>query len=131
MPIFATISRTIAIVVLLFATQTRVIAQDTVLSGEFTGMNNHTTTGSVSIVKDGDTNLIRLGDNFTFDGAPDPKVALGKNGEYDPATLIRALDANTGAQTYEIPDSIDISKYNEVYIWCEKFSVGLGVASLK
>jgi len=26
---------------------------------------------------------------------------------------------------------VDISKYNEIYIWCDKFSVPLGVAALK
>ncbi len=98
-------------------------------SGTFVGKSRHTTTGSVRIVENGGTFSVQLGDDFTFDGAPDPKVALGRNG-YDPNTLLAPLAKNTGAQTYEIPSSIDVASYNEVWIWCEKFSVPLGLATL-
>ncbi|MEM9792879.1 MAG: DM13 domain-containing protein, partial [Pseudomonadota bacterium] len=37
---------------------------------------------------------------------------------------------NTGRSQYEIPSSIDVSAYNEVWIWCERFNVPLGVAKL-
>ena len=98
--------------------------------GTFTGLNNHITNGDVQVIASEDGAKIVLGANFTFDGAPDPKVALGNDGKYDPATLIMPLKSNTGEQTYNVPASIDVSEYNEVYIWCEKFSVGLGVATL-
>lgn len=101
-----------------------------VRGGSFSGLNGHATTGSVTIEKSGDGYQIVLGENFSFDGAPDPKVALGKDGEYDPATLIELLRSNTGSQTYDVPAGIDISAYNEVYIWCEKYTVGLGVAKV-
>ena len=39
------------------------------------------------------------GPDFSFDGAPDPKVALGADG-YDASTLMGALGANTGEQIY-------------------------------
>lgn len=97
-------------------------------SGQFTGLNNHTVTGTATIVKTDTGYQIQLSDDFVFDGAPDPKIALGTDGEYDHGTLIRLLDSNTGAQTYDIPAGIDVSKYNEVHIWCEKFAVGLAVA---
>ncbi len=100
-------------------------------SGEFKGLNNHITTGMVEVVKTDAGYVIKLADNFSFDGAPDPKVAFGTDGEYDASTLIAPLKSNSGAQSYDVPASIDVSKYNEVYIWCEKFSVGLGVASIK
>ncbi|WP_432612907.1 DM13 domain-containing protein, partial [Litoreibacter halocynthiae] len=35
-----------------------------------------------------------------------------------------------GASTYKIPAGIDPDDYNEVWIWCEKFNVPLGVAKL-
>jgi len=89
------------------------------------------TLGSATLVKTAAGYVIELGDDFSFDGAPDPKVALGKDGKYDPATLIDVLRSNSGAQSYDVPSSINASTYNEVYIWCEKFSVGLGVASIK
>lgn len=108
------------------------MAADMVHTGTFTGMNDHTTTGQATVVKSGDGWKVVLGDDFSLDGAPDPKIALGNDGVYDPATLLSEnLSSNTGAQEYMLPASIDGSKYNEVYIWCEKFSVGLGVAKVK
>jgi hypothetical protein len=93
--------------------------------GNFKGTNNHVTTGSVEVLKD----KVVLLDDFTFDGAPDPKVAFGKDG-YDSKTLMGLLKSNTGTSTYEIPAGINPDDYNEVWIWCEKFNVSLGVAKL-
>ena len=94
-------------------------------TGKFKGTNNHVTTGTAEIAG----NQVNLLGDFTFDGAPDPKVALGKNG-YDKNTLMGLLKSNNGASSYTIPAGIDPSEYNEVWIWCEKFNVSLGVAKL-
>ena len=94
-------------------------------TGNFTGASGHVTRGGAEIAG----NTINLLDDFQFDGAPDPKVALGNNG-YDPATLLEPLRSNSGAQSYEVPANIDTSKYNEVWIWCEQYSVPLGVAKI-
>lgn len=100
-------------------------------AGIFSGLSSHETTGSVSVVKEGDSYVIVLGEDFMLDGAPDPRVGMGKNGQYDPTTLIDVLHSNTGKQRYVVPAGIDVVAFNEVYIWCEKFSVGLGVAPIK
>ena len=94
--------------------------------GTFVGASNHVTTGTAEVAG----NTITLLDDFTFDGAPDPKVALGNDG-YDSATLLGPLESNTGRQTYEVPASINTDAYNEVWIWCERFNVPLGVARLE
>lgn len=93
----------------------------------FVGINNHTVTGTAEIV--GTT--VNLLDDFVFDGAPDPKVALGNNGTYDPATLSGLLKSDTGASSYELAAGINPDDYNEVWIWCERFNVGLAIASAK
>jgi len=97
--------------------------------GNFTGASNHITTGRAVLVKSGTGGTVELLGDFTFDGAPDPKVALGKNG-YDPKTLMGALKSDSGASSYTIPAGINPDDYNEVWIWCEKFNVPLGVAKL-
>lgn len=94
--------------------------------GQFTGLSRHVTTGTAEIAGD-QVNLLA---DFTFDGAPDPKVALGKDGTYDPNTLMGLLKSNSGASSYTVPAGIDASQYNEVWIWCERFNVPLGVAEL-
>ncbi len=93
--------------------------------GTFVGESNHVTTGTAEIA--GDT--ITLLEDFTFDGAPDPKVALGRNG-YDARTLMGPLKANSGKQSYRVPAGIDTDDFNEVWIWCERFNVPLGVAKI-
>lgn len=93
--------------------------------GTFTGASNHVTTGTAELLKDS----VQLLNDFTFDGAPDPKVALGKNG-YDPKTLMGPLKKNRGASSYQLPAGINPDDYNEVWIWCERFNVPLGVAKL-
>ncbi|WP_170760974.1 DM13 domain-containing protein [Ruegeria lacuscaerulensis] len=99
--------------------------------GQFEGRSNHVTSGTVKMVKDGDRYIVELGDDFSLDGGPDPRVALGKDGSYDPDTKLGALLHLTGKQSYAVPPTLDVSNYNEVYIWCEVAGVPLGVATLK
>lgn len=99
--------------------------------GTFEGRSNHVTTGSVKLVKDGDRFIVELGDDFSLDGGPDPRVAFGKNGTYDPDSKLGALLHLTGKQQYAVPPTLDVSVYNEVYIWCDVAGVPLGVASIK
>ncbi|MEM1129102.1 MAG: DM13 domain-containing protein [Pseudomonadota bacterium] len=99
--------------------------------GEFQGRSNHVTTGGVTVQKldDGRT-LIRLGADFSLDGAPDPVVGLGHQGRYDARTQAGPLRSLTGAQDYILPANVRSEAYGEVYIWCEQFSVPLGVAQV-
>ncbi len=100
-------------------------------AGSFSGRNDHVVTGGVRVMRNGDQSFVVLADSFSLDGAPDPKIGFGKNGSFDETTAFTVLDNITGGQTYLIPESIDASGYNEVYIWCDQFSVALGVASLR
>lgn len=99
--------------------------------GEFTGLSNHVTRGGVEVVKVSDGWEIHLKDSFWFDGAPDPRVGFGNNGNFVPPTDFERLRANVGGQVYKVPADINPEDFNEVYIWCRKFSVPLGVASIK
>ena len=97
--------------------------------GEFTGKSNHVTRGRAEVVTQNGKSQVILLDDFWFDGAPDPKVALGRDG-YDKSTLMGLLKSNTGKQSFDVPAGIDAAQYNEVWIWCERFNVPLGVAKL-
>ena len=101
-----------------------------IASGTFEGRSGHVTSGGVSIIESGGKYYVQLANDFYLDGAPDPKVGLGYNG-YDPATKAGHLISSSGASSYEIPRNIDVQGYNEVYIWCEKFSVPIGMAPLQ
>lgn len=97
--------------------------------GTFVGKSKHITTGHASIGRLGDQWVVILDDDFMFDGAPDPHVALGSDGYRKDASLA-LLSSNSGKQVYAIPASLDVANFNEVWIWCDKFAVPLGVAKL-
>ena len=106
-------------------------AQEQVLaSGAFSGKSGHAASGGVRVVRTGTGVTVILERDFKFDGAPDPKLGFGKNG-YEKSTQFSALKSNSGEQTYEIPAAIDPADYTEVWVWCEKYSVPLGVAKLE
>jgi hypothetical protein len=106
-------------------------ADDEVLAtGAFEGRSNHTTTGVVSVKRTAEGVIVVLEDSFSFDGAPDPKLGFGKGG-YDPTSKFSPLRANSGEQVYDLPASVDPDGYDEIWVWCEQYSVPLGVAKLK
>ena len=100
-----------------------------VKQGSFEGRSRHVTTGSAAIVEQDGAHFVSLGRDFAFDGAPDPKVALGQDG-YRKDTLLGPLRSDAGAQSYALPEGLDPAAYNEIWIWCERFDVPLGVATL-
>ena len=99
-------------------------------SGSFKGRSKHITSGDVSIVKTEAGYDLVLGDNFFLDGAPDPVIGFGNSDNYDAATTFTKLKKKTGHQTYSLPEGFTLSNYSQVFVWCEKFSVPLGVATL-
>ena len=100
-------------------------------TGSFIGASDHITTGGVTVTKNADgTSTITMASNFTFDGAPDPQIGFGKDGTFIPATTVGKLKSDTGAQSYIVPASINPDDFNEVYVFCVKFNVPLGIAKL-
>ena len=104
---------------------------ETKLQGSFTGASDHITTGTVTVTKENNEYVVVLGPDFSLDGAPDPKVGFGTAGEYDIKSQLGHLNSLTGEQKFKIPADLNIESYDEIYIWCEKFSVPLGVAKIK
>ena len=99
-------------------------------SGSFTGASGHKTSGTVEVVQTAEGWEVRLQGDFTFDGAPDPRVGFGASGKFAAATDFEPLRSKSGAQVYKVPAGIDPTAYDEVYIWCRQYSVPLGVAQL-
>ncbi len=116
--------------VFLVASPLPVNAESSVLAaGRFEGRSGHTVSGGVTILKTDSGYVALLESDFSLDGAPDPKLGLGKDG-YQASTQFAVLRSEKGLQAYELPANIDPTSYNEFWVWCEKFSVPLGVARL-
>jgi hypothetical protein len=107
----------------------------TLSSGDFASYA-HETTGTAKIVKVNDKNFIQLS-NFKTSNGPDVHLYLvngedssqdsvKKNGFIDLGTL----KGNIGDQNYELPANADLNKYKAVSIWCARFAVAFGGASL-
>jgi len=103
----------------------------TVSSGTFSGRSDHITLGQVSLEKTGHGYQLRFAADFSLDGAPDPIVAVGNNETYLASNKLGSLKSITGGQIYALPADFTPAQFSEVYVWCKKFSVPLGVATLK
>lgn len=99
-------------------------------SAEFVGLSGHAASGSVDVTPTDSGWEIRLGPDFRFDGAPDPRIGFGTNGRFAAGTDFEPLRANAGEQVYSVPDSIDLDAYDEIYIWCREYAVPLARAEL-
>lgn len=103
----------------------------TLRSGMFEGRSDHVTSGSVKIVEENDRIYVELGDDFSLDNGPDPRVGFGKDGTYAGAEgYLGALGELTGKQRFYVPKVWDVAQFNEIYIWCNVADVPLGVASV-
>jgi|SRR6516162_1538891 hypothetical protein len=113
------------------------------LEPSYTGLlagRAHPTSGRASIYQaPGGKRDLRLTDFMTSNG-PDVHVVLAQSsddnlkqdfvkGQLDSVEL-GLLKANQGDQNYELPDSADLSRYDTVVIYCERFHAVFGVAKL-
>jgi hypothetical protein len=104
--------------------------------GSFTSIA-HPTSGTVKLGTGADGSPLLFLEDLDTDNGPDLKLFLSRTpagGDAkaygtDPLDL-GALKGNRGDQVYNIPPTADLGSYRSVVIWCERFSVGFGVAPL-
>ncbi len=114
------------------------IKSGTFVSGE------HTTQGTVSITAKNGKSMLELAQSFkTSNLGPDLVVILHrsnnvigstkppahalKKGDY---VILAPLKKYSGAQSYAIPNNINLADYQSVAIWCRKFNATFGAAKL-
>jgi hypothetical protein len=100
--------------------------------------------GSVSVRREGNRTLLVFSADFrTSESAPDLKVAVSPSrtplaGSKPPAyplkagtyTVLAPLKSTKGAQIYELPASVDLSRQGSLLIWCEQFNATMAWAPL-
>ena len=105
--------------------------------GSFHGVA-HETKGTASLYQlEEGKRVLRLS-NFETSNGPDVRVFLiGANDAKDNAAVksqgfieLGSLKGNKGDQNYDIPADVDLSKYNAVTIWCNRFNVNFATAPL-
>ena len=105
----------------------------TVATGKFASFS-HETEGQAQIISGEKENILRLEGLKTSNG-PDVHVYLVKGN--DPKDIkegsfldLGSLKGNVGDQNYTIPTGTNLEEYKAVNIWCKRFSVGFGGATL-
>lgn len=108
--------------------------------GQFGGWIDaiHRAEGSASIYGLSDSRRILRLENFRstngpnlyvyLSGDPSPRnsAQLHENGDFE----VGRLKGNIGNQNYELPASVDVSKFKSVVIYCKQFHVVFGSAEL-
>ncbi|MDO0913243.1 DM13 domain-containing protein [Streptomyces sp. DT2A-34] len=112
----------------------------TLASGELIS-HEHTTSGTVRLVRLADgSHVVRL-ENLDTSNGPDLRVWLtdapvkeGRAGwgVFDDGAYVSLgkLKGNKGSQNYTVPEDIDPARYSSVSIWCDRFDVSFGAAEL-
>lgn len=102
------------------------------LTGKFVGAGDgfHNAEGVAKVIQfEEGTYLLRL-ENFLSTNGPDLYVYLSTDKTNTDVVNLGKLKGNIGNQNYPIPSGTDLTKYNNVVIWCRPFSVLFGSAQL-
>ena len=112
----------------------------TLATGTFHG-KVHSTSGRATIYQEADGKLVLRLTNFKTSNGPDVHVILvaTKDADDDANFLkssterveLGSLKGNQGDQNYEIPSNTDLSKFQTVSIYCERFNANFGAAPLE
>ncbi|MFW3590051.1 DM13 domain-containing protein [Staphylococcus caprae] len=95
------------------------------LSGTFKSKNGEKVEGTTKI----ENGKLML-ENYKSSKGPDLYVFLTKDGDIKSGKKISTVDYNKSKQTFNLKN-VDLNKYNEVTIYCEKAHVIFGGAQLK
>jgi hypothetical protein len=112
----------------------------TLETGTFHG-KVHSTSGRATIYQEADGKVILRLTNFKTSNGPDVHVVLvtAKDAD-DDANFLKSdtqrvelgkLKGNEGDQNYEVPSGTDLSRYQTVSIYCERFNANFGAAPLQ
>lgn len=101
-------------------------------AGKFVGSGDgiHEVEGDALIIKLEDGSQYVRFENFKSTNGPDLYVYLATDDKASDFVNLGLLKGNIGNQNYEIPEVVDLSKYNKVLVWCKAFSILFGSAEL-
>lgn len=112
-------------------------------SGSFV-TGEHETTGKAELVERAGKRVLELDSAFATTAGPDLVVILHRSADVIGSTqppahsiqpsdwlLLAALKQSSGAQSYEIPDTVNLDEFQSVAVWCRQFNATFGAASLK
>ena len=106
-----------------------VLSTATFVSGE------HATSGTALVVALANGGIVVRFEGLATDNGPDLRVVLSpdvasQTSQYDDLIQLGDLKGNLGDQNYDVAADVDITGFRSVVIWCERFGVAFGAASV-
>lgn len=99
--------------------------------GTFAPSGGHRAAGSFAFATEGGRTVLKLGSDFSVEGAPDLYVVLSAGDGASPgAVSLGKISRFSGAQTFEVPSGTRLQDFGYVVLWTRKDNVALGAASL-
>lgn len=108
-------------------------------SSDSIGLNNiyegilvadaHEVSGEVVVVEDNGKKILRFQDLDTING-PDLRIYLSTDTSAEDFVDLGAIKGTKGNVNYEIPEDVDLEKYDTALIWCRAFRVLFSHADL-
>lgn len=107
-----------------------------IATGTFVSLD-HGTSGTVRVLELADASRFVRFEGLDTDNGPDLFVYLSTNpasgpeqGFDDDYLDLGRLKGNQGDQNYELPPGTDLSRFQSVVIWCDRFDSAFGAADL-
>ncbi|MEK6843917.1 MAG: DM13 domain-containing protein [Nanoarchaeota archaeon] len=104
------------------------LTSDSLAEGIFI-QSAHEVKGKALLIENEQKKILRFEDFETING-PDLHIYLASSLDAGDYIDLGAIKGTKGNINYDIPDGIDINKYNKVLIWCVPFKVLFSYAEL-
>lgn len=111
--------------------------KDIISSGTFLTIDRgHATRGTAKIVVKDGQRYLQFDESFKTGRGPDVQVILHRTQEVplnvneENYVTLAPLQSFNGSQSYAIPADLDLNEFGAVAIWCRRFNVTFGAASL-
>ncbi|MBX2842985.1 MAG: DM13 domain-containing protein [Flammeovirgaceae bacterium] len=101
-------------------------------NGTFKGLTGHTVSGNVTLKRSGDILLLDFAEDFESQSGPGLFIYLSNSETSVSGGIeIKALGANKGPFSLEVPQEVELSQYDYVIVHCKPFNIPFGAAKLE
>ncbi len=108
----------------------KVTSETSVLASADFKEGAHEVKGKVLLIETAKGKVLRFEDFETING-PNLHIYLSSDLNAKDYIDLGEIKATKGNVNYEVPSSVDLSKYNKVLVWCEPFKVLFSYAELE
>jgi len=109
----------------------RKLSASLISRGEFQDHAEHMADGEAFVMKSSRGYVLVLSYDFSVDESQSAIIGFGQDGRFVPESRIASLRANSGRQTYILPETVTPTDFNEIYVWSEATASPITVAALR